>query len=116
VESAKEALRLARNQYEQGLVDYLSVAVLETTALNTERNEISMMGNRLASSVRLIVALGGGWTTEDLNRLNINGQPDRSTSSPSPQSPSGQSSAQPATVGAISAQQATNPGNSMRTQ
>jgi len=117
VESAKEALRLARNQYEQGLVDYLSVAVLETTALNTERNEISMMGNRLASSVRLIVAVGGGWTTEDLNRLNIDGQPETSTLSSAPaQSPSGQSLAQPASLSAPSAQQPSNPGNAMRTQ
>ncbi len=117
VESAKEALRLARNQYEQGLVDYLSVAVLETTALNTERNEISMMGNRLASSVRLIVAVGGGWTTEDLNRLNINGQPETSTLSSTPtQSPSGQAPAQSVSVSVTSAQQPANPGNPMRTQ
>lgn len=108
VESAKEALRLARNQYEQGLVDYLSVAVLETTALNTERNEISMMGNRLASSVRLIVAMGGGWTTEDLNRLNLNGQPEVSQQS--------SASLQASTVQSSAAQQATNPGNAMRTQ
>ena len=73
------------------------MAVLETTVLNTERNEISMMGNRLASSVRLIVAMGGGWTTEDLNRLNVNGQP-------LPVDPQ------------ASAQQTADAGNPMRTQ
>ncbi|WP_195880928.1 TolC family protein, partial [Bordetella pertussis] len=61
LESARESLRLARNQYEQGLIDYLSVAVLETTALNTERNAISLLGSRLNASVQLIAALGGGW-------------------------------------------------------
>jgi len=132
VESAKEALRLARNQYEQGLVDYLSVAVLETTALNTERNEISMMGNRLASSVRLIVAIGGGWTTEDLNRLNINGQPlplnDQGASATTQDQQalaqsvivlpaSGQSAtAQLSAVQSSSTQQSTNSGNPMRAQ
>ena len=112
VESAKEALRLARNQYEQGLVDYLSVAVLETTALNTERNEISMMGNRLASSVRLIVAMGGGWTTEDLNRLNINGQP----MPVDPQASGSQAASTQAVSAQASAKQTADARNSMRAQ
>lgn len=61
LESARESLRLTRNQYEAGLVDYLSVSVVETTALNNERSAISLMGNRLIASVQLIAALGGGW-------------------------------------------------------
>lgn len=61
VESARESLRLTRNQYESGLVDYLNVSVVETTALNNERSAISLMGNRLIASVQLIAALGGGW-------------------------------------------------------
>ncbi|MFQ1062890.1 efflux transporter outer membrane subunit [Bordetella trematum] len=61
LESARESLRLTRNQYESGLVDYLSVSVVETTALNNERSAISLMGNRLIASVQLIAALGGGW-------------------------------------------------------
>jgi NodT family efflux transporter outer membrane factor (OMF) lipoprotein len=66
VDSAREAVRLSLNQYEQGLVDYLSVAVLETTALNNERTQISLMGERLAASVQLISALGGGWSDQEL--------------------------------------------------
>lgn len=61
LESARESLLLTRNQYEAGLVDYLSVSVVETTALNNERSAISLMGNRLIASVQLIAALGGGW-------------------------------------------------------
>lgn len=75
VQSAQESLRLARNQYDQGLIDYLSVAVLETTALNNERTYITLMGNRLSASVRLIAALGGGWSADDLNRLDASGNP-----------------------------------------
>ena len=75
VQSAQESLRLARNQYDQGLIDYLSVAVLETTALNNDRTYITLMGNRLSASVRLIAALGGGWSADDLNRLDASGNP-----------------------------------------
>jgi len=64
--AANESLRMTRNQYKQGLVDYVTVALLETTALNNQRNEIAIMGNRLAASVRLVAALGGGWSTEQL--------------------------------------------------
>ncbi len=75
VEAAQQALRLARNQYDQGLIDYLSVAVLETAALNNERTYITLMGNRLSASVRLITALGGGWSAEDLKKLDASGNP-----------------------------------------
>ncbi|ARP91951.1 RND transporter [Bordetella genomosp. 9] len=61
LQAARESLELTRNQYKQGLVDYLSVAVLENTALSSERTAISLMGNRLVASVQLIAALGGGW-------------------------------------------------------
>ncbi|WAI83694.1 MULTISPECIES: efflux transporter outer membrane subunit [Achromobacter] len=61
LESARESLRLIQNQYQAGLVDYLSVAVVDATALNSERNALSLLGTRLLASVNLIVALGGGW-------------------------------------------------------
>lgn len=80
VQAAQQALRLARNQYDQGLIDYLSVAVLETSALNNERTYITLVGNRLSASVRLIAALGGGWSVEDLKKLDDSGNP---TSNPS---------------------------------
>ena len=66
VAAARESLRIRRNQYEKGLVDYLSVAVLETTLLNNERNAIGVMGDRLAASVRLVAALGGGWSVDQM--------------------------------------------------
>lgn len=61
LEAARESLRLMQNQYKAGLVDYLSVAVVDATALSNERSALSLYGNRLVASVNLIVALGGGW-------------------------------------------------------
>jgi hypothetical protein len=61
LDAARESLQLMRNQYKEGLVDYLSVAVLENTVLGVERTAISLMGSRLVASVQLIAALGGGW-------------------------------------------------------
>ncbi len=59
--AARESLRLTRNQYEAGLIDYLSVVQVETTALSTERAALGLVSDRLIASVQLIAALGGGW-------------------------------------------------------
>ena len=75
VEAARLSLKLARNQYDQGLIDYLSVAVLETTALNNERTYITLAGNRFGASLRLIAALGGGWSAQDLKSVDDSGNP-----------------------------------------
>ncbi|MCD0504175.1 efflux transporter outer membrane subunit [Bordetella petrii] len=74
LEASREALRLARNQYEAGLVDYLSVAVLETSALNNERSALTLMGSRLTTSVQLIAALGGGWQGLEAEQAAQEGQ------------------------------------------
>lgn len=68
--AARESLRLTQNQYEAGLIDYLSVVQVETTALSTERATISLMADRLVASVQLIAALGGGWETDQLAQPN----------------------------------------------
>lgn len=59
--AARESLTLTRNQYEAGLIDYLSVVQVETTALNAERAALALKTNRLLATVQLITALGGGW-------------------------------------------------------
>lgn len=61
VEAARRALLLTRNQYEAGLVDYLSVAQVETSTLSAERSLLSLQSELYLSAVRLIAALGGQW-------------------------------------------------------
>lgn len=59
--AARETLRQTTNQYEAGLVDYLSVVQAQTSALSAEQAALDLRAQRLDAAVRLIVALGGGW-------------------------------------------------------
>lgn len=68
LEAAEESLRLIQNQYRAGTVDFLSVATVQTTALNNQRTYLSLLGDRLAASVQLIAALGGGWDETQLDQ------------------------------------------------
>ena len=61
--SARESLALTFNQYKAGTVSYLNVVTAQATALASERNAVSVFGNRLTASVQLIRALGGAWDT-----------------------------------------------------
>jgi NodT family efflux transporter outer membrane factor (OMF) lipoprotein len=67
VKSADDALRVTLNQYNAGTVDYTSVVVAETSALNAHNAELSLEANRLTTTVDLIVALGGGWNASELS-------------------------------------------------
>jgi NodT family efflux transporter outer membrane factor (OMF) lipoprotein len=69
LKSARESVTLALNQYKQGLIDYLSVATLQTTALSTESTAITLVGDRLTTSVLLMAALGGGWNGDVVHPL-----------------------------------------------
>jgi NodT family efflux transporter outer membrane factor (OMF) lipoprotein len=62
--AARESLRLTSNQYKAGLIGYLDVVNVQTTALSNERSVLNVLQSRLIASVQLIAALGGGWTTQ----------------------------------------------------
>lgn len=68
LEAAQESLRLIENQYRAGTVDFLSVATVQTTALNNQRTNLTLLGDRLTASVLLIAALGGGWDSLQLEQ------------------------------------------------
>lgn len=74
--AARESLRLTENQYKAGLIDYLSVAQVEATALSTERSALALQSSRLVASVQLIAALGGGWQApQPSDSQPVDGQP-----------------------------------------
>jgi outer membrane protein TolC len=66
VQSSRESVTLTTNQYKAGTVNYLNVVTVQTTALTNERAAVDILNRRLAASVLLIKALGGGWSAADL--------------------------------------------------
>ena len=65
-EAAQGAQRIFNNRYVGGIDTYLQVVTAQNTALLNERNDIDIMRRRMDSSVLLVKALGGGWTTAQL--------------------------------------------------
>lgn len=61
VQLARRSVELATNQYKAGIVSYLDVITAQATALNSETTAVNIQNRRLAASVLLIKALGGGW-------------------------------------------------------
>jgi NodT family efflux transporter outer membrane factor (OMF) lipoprotein len=61
VNAARKYLEIAINQYKEGMVNYINVVIAQATALNNERTAVNILGRRMAASVLLIKALGGGW-------------------------------------------------------
>lgn len=59
--AALESLRLTRNQFDAGLIDYLAVVQVETNALSTERALLSLQNDLFITVTKLIAALGGRW-------------------------------------------------------
>jgi NodT family efflux transporter outer membrane factor (OMF) lipoprotein len=66
VAAAREAEKLTLNQYKAGTVPYSSVISAQTTRLSAEQTALSVLSQRLQTSVGLIEALGGGWKAADL--------------------------------------------------
>ncbi len=60
--SAQRTLTLSTFRYRDGVVSYLDVVTAQTTELNTEISASALYTRRLTAAVRLVQALGGGWT------------------------------------------------------
>jgi multidrug efflux system outer membrane protein len=64
--SALAAQRLSLQLYTGGAASYVDVVVQEGYALTAQLAELQAETSRLTTSVSLVRALGGGWTTRDL--------------------------------------------------
>jgi len=63
VAAADQALTLVSNQYQAGIVSYLDVLTTQTSALSNRQTAVQLQGERMAASVLLVKALGGGWNS-----------------------------------------------------
>lgn len=61
VADARQTEMLDVNQYRAGTVDFTTVVTAQTTRINAEVTALNVLSNRLAASVNLVMALGGGW-------------------------------------------------------
>jgi multidrug efflux system outer membrane protein len=61
VADAASTVDVATNRYKAGLVGYLDVLVAQSTLLANERVGAQISGQRMAATVALVRALGGGW-------------------------------------------------------
>lgn len=59
--SARDTATLANERYQKGLSNYLDVVDAQRTALQAERQETQLRGQRVVSTILLAKALGGGW-------------------------------------------------------
>ena len=62
VSDADQAMQSALNRYQAGAIDYLEVAILQTTYLTQERDLNAINTRRLVSDVLLVKSLGGLWS------------------------------------------------------
>lgn len=70
VQSADLATKLTMNEFEGGTVIYTAVITQQEIQLNDEVTDLTVQQSRLVSSVALIEALGGGWSTAELPSKN----------------------------------------------
>jgi len=66
VRAAREAERLALNQYQAGTVAFTTVITAQTARLSNEQTALAVLQSRLLATANLVGALGGGWSGDQL--------------------------------------------------
>jgi NodT family efflux transporter outer membrane factor (OMF) lipoprotein len=61
VTAAQTSLDLSNTRYTGGVTSYLEVTIAQSAALSDEVTAVNILGRRMANTVLLIQALGGGW-------------------------------------------------------
>jgi outer membrane protein TolC len=66
VQASQSSLELSNIRYAGGVTSYLEVTVAQNAALADEVTAVNILGRRMANTVLLIEALGGGWDRSEL--------------------------------------------------
>jgi NodT family efflux transporter outer membrane factor (OMF) lipoprotein len=70
---AHKSTQVSLNQYRAGIIPYNTVLTAQVTQLQDEQASLTVRSSRLAASVALIEALGGGWKDTDLPAMGPTG-------------------------------------------
>ena len=62
VKSAEEAFDIATARYRGGVDTYLEMITAQQVLLGNQRQAVQIQGQRFATAVYLVKALGGGWS------------------------------------------------------
>jgi NodT family efflux transporter outer membrane factor (OMF) lipoprotein len=66
VSAARRSLELSITRYKGGVTSYLEVTIAQSAALADQVTAVNILGRRMANTVLLIQALGGGWDRSSL--------------------------------------------------
>jgi NodT family efflux transporter outer membrane factor (OMF) lipoprotein len=66
VAAAQRSLDLSVTRYKGGVTNYLEVITAQSAALADEVTAVNILGRRMANTVLLVQALGGGWDRSSL--------------------------------------------------
>jgi NodT family efflux transporter outer membrane factor (OMF) lipoprotein len=66
VRAAQRTVDMTTALYKDGAIDYLDVVTAQTAELQAEQTLVDLRTRRMAASVQLVQALGGGWEISDL--------------------------------------------------
>jgi outer membrane protein TolC len=66
VQASQSSLDLSLIRYKGGVTSYLEVTTAQSAALGNQVTAVNILGRRLANTVLLIQALGGGWDRSSL--------------------------------------------------
>ena len=66
VRAAQRNLDLAVERYRLGINSYLNVITAQVSLLSNQQTAVSIRLQQMTSCVQLVMALGGGWSANDL--------------------------------------------------
>src|SRR5208282_3412410 len=77
-----KALELTNARYTTGLVSYFDVIQAQGLALTAEQTDVEIRGNRIATTIQLVKALGGGWADSYIMKPALGDQVDAPSQAP----------------------------------
>jgi NodT family efflux transporter outer membrane factor (OMF) lipoprotein len=79
IKASQKNLDLSLEQFRLGIASYLNVITAQESLLSNQQTAVTLHVTQFTSSVQLIMALGGGWTSSDLpspHKLALKTSPD----------------------------------------